>query len=291
MKARKITLLLVLLALPAMAEPLTFSTVGCGPYNAKAAEVLPKFVQAESAAGKSEFIVHLGDIVTGADAGAGKVTAKDYDYIRKTMTEDSKLPAYIVPGDNEWNDMPDPDAAWKMWSKHLLNLDRLSRTPWKTINQVERPENFAFVHKGVLIIGINLVGGKVHDAAEWKTRFAQNLQWIGSLFETQKEKVRAAVILCQANPIGFGKDVTKVSKNFGSFVDPFGKLGITFEKPILFLHADGHKWLKDKPWPTAKNITRVQVDLIDPKFPPLRVTVLDPPEQDEMFNFDRQLKK
>ena len=32
-----------------------------------------------------------------------------------------------------------------------------------------------------------------------------------------------------------------------------------FEKPILYLHGDGHRWIHDRPG-AAKNILRVQVD-------------------------------
>lgn len=292
MNARKITALLFLLLAPsASAEPLTFSAMGCGPYNADAAKAMPLFVRQLNEKKTSEFLVHLGDIVTGVDARAGTLTDKNYSDVQVALTRGSKIPTYIVPGDNEWNDRPDPDTGWQQWIKYLLNLDRRFEKSWKTENQESRPENFAFVHKGVLIIGINLVGGRVHDAAEWKTRFAQNLEWIKAHFEKEKTNVRAAVILCQANPIGFGKVGAQVAKTYGPFVEPFGKLAEVFEKPVLFLHADGHKWMVDNPWKDAPNVTRVQVDLIASQLPPVQVTVMDEAEKGSVFVFDRGLKK
>ena len=289
MNARKITALLFLFSLlSASADTLTFSAMGCGPYNADSEKAIPRFLKEMKAEGKSEFVVHLGDIVTGADAKLGKLKESHYSRIRDWFTAGG-VPSYIVLGDNEWNDSLDPAEARGRWDKHLLNLDRRFEKPWETINQVERPENFAFVHKGVLVIGINLVGGRIHDEREWRTRFSQDLDWIGRLFKSQKDNVRAAVVLCQANPIGFGKKEAAVKKSFGTFVDPFGKLAADFEKPVLFLHADGHKWINDKPWKAAQNVTRVQLDLIASKFPPLEVTVLEKPEKGSLFAFDRRL--
>jgi hypothetical protein len=68
-----------------------------------------------------------------------------------------------------------------------------------------------------------------------------------------------------------------------------GKLAASFKKPVLFLHADGHKWTVDKPWKAVSNITRIQVDRLEPNFPPVQITV--DATAKKPFNFDRRLKK
>ncbi len=281
-------LLPLLLAVPVLrAEELTFSALGCGPYTPPDEKAIVEFIRKENQDKAADFIVHLGDIFSGATARETVVGEDLYAKVRGYLTKGCTIPTYIVPGDNEWNDMPDPAQAWKWWTSQFLRLEDDFKPAWKTEYQDVRPENFAFVRKGVLLIGINLVGGRVHDQAEWTKRFAENNDWIEAQFAKHGTKVRAAVILAQANPIGFGDVGAAVNKTFGPFTGPFGKLAAAFRKPVLFLHSDGHKWIEDRPWKEAPNVTRIQIDLITPKFPPLRVTVRD--GMKDVFVFDRQL--
>jgi hypothetical protein len=79
---------------------------------------------------------------------------------------------------------------------------------------------------------------------------------------------------------------------FKPFTSRFAELSAAFGKPVLFLHADGHNWVKDHPWAAAPNVMRVQVDLIQAKFPPVQVTVKQKAGKDgEIFVFDRRLEK
>ena len=68
------------------------------------------------------------------------------------------------------------------------------------------------------------------------------------------------------------------------FFDPFLEEATRFEKPILYLHGDGHKWIKDRPF-DAENILRVQVDQ-GGIAPPLKVVVAG--SGAEVFEFDRR---
>lgn len=49
---------------------------------------------------------------------------------------------------------------------------------WTVERQVAQPENFAFVHKGIVFVGINLVAGSVYDASELGNRTANDRAWI-----------------------------------------------------------------------------------------------------------------
>jgi len=282
---------LLLAANIASAEPVRFSAMGCGPYKEPDEVAMRHHIaQENSIKEKSAFLIHLGDINSGAIAKAGKLGEDRYASIAKWLTDGNKVPTYIVPGDNEWNDRPDPDVGWKFWTKHLLRLEDKFETPWETGRQKERPENFAFVHEGVLFIGLNVVGGRVHDPLEWAQRFKQNNDWVEAQYTRHKDEVRAAVVFAQANVVGQGKPKTAVNTLFKPFTTRFAKISAEFGKPVLFQHADGHKWIKDHPWKSAPNVMRVQVDLIQAKFPPVQVTVLDEPGNDgKLFKFDRRL--
>lgn len=266
--------------------------MGCGPYRAEDEAALRHHIAQENRANlKSSFIIHLGDINSGALAKSGKLGEDRYAAVAGWLSEGNRIPTYIVPGDNEWNDRPDPDVGWRFWEKHLMKLNERFDPPWTTERQQARPENFAFVDGGVLFIGLNVVGGTVHDPVEWATRFKQDNDWVAAQYAKHRDKVRAAVVMAQANVVGQGKPKAAVNLLFKPFTSRFAELSAKFGKPVLFIHADGHNWTKDRPWNGAKNVVRVQVDLIQAKFPPVQVTVRDEPgAEGEMFEFDRRLE-
>jgi hypothetical protein len=129
---------------------------------------------------------------------------------------------------------------------------------------------------GVLFIGINKVGGLVHDAVEWKSRHQDNADWVTSRMEKYREQSRAAVIFAQASAVG----------NTPVFVRALRSAAADYKHPVLYLHADGHKWfVKKKEW--ADNITHVQLDVVDGAFPPVQVRVTG--DKDEPFRFNRRM--
>ena len=291
MRSLLVSIFLLAGALLAPAELVRFSAMGCGPYKPQDEVAMRYHIRQENLAKKkSAFLIHLGDINSGSVAKSGKLGEDRYASIAKWLTEGSKIPTYIVPGDNEWNDRPDPDVGWGFWKKHLLRLEERAGTAWETQRQEVRPENFAFVHGGVLFIGLNVVGGRVHDPVEWARRFKQDNDWVEAQYAAHGKSVRAAVVFAQANVVGQGRPKTSVNLLFQPFTRRFAELSAAFEKPVLFVHADGHKWIKDRPWKASPNVTRVQVDLIQAKFPPVQVTVREVAGEDgELFEFNRRL--
>lgn len=226
------------------AEPgvVTFYAMGDVPYSPEDDVLLPR--QIAALPGDAEFIVHLGDIKDGTTPCDEAVYIKVSGMLRK-----SKHRVFIVPGDNEWNDCKEPAPSWDYWAKYFMKFDRHWENGLVVSRQQARQENFAFFHKGVLFIGINLVGGTVHDAREWKTRHQQDLAWIASQLVKHGEMSRCMVLFGHAQP----------ALKHADFFGPFGDVATTYGKPILYLHGDGHRWIKDQPF-TAKNILRVQVD-------------------------------
>lgn len=292
MRPISFSLLILATAGGALAQPVHFSAMGCGPYRPPDEIALRHHVAVENRTEpKSAFLIHLGDIATGAMAKENKLGEDRYAAMAKWLSDGNRIPTYIIPGDNEWNDRPDPAVGWEFWTKHLLKLEEKFATPWATDRQEVRSENFAFVHEGVLFVGLNVVGGTVHDPLEWARRFKQDNDWVAAQYAKHKDSVRAAVVFAQANVVGQGKPAAAVKLVFQPFTKRFAELSAAFGKPVLFLHADGHKWIQDRPWDNAPNVTRVQVDLIQDKFPPVQVTVADAPGKDgEIFHFERRLE-
>ncbi len=72
--------------------------------------------------------------------------------------------------------------------------------------QLEREENFSFVKNRVLFVGLNIVGGRVHDDAEWKQPHAECLDWVRRNFRLSGDQVGSAVIFGHAKPAAIHDD-------------------------------------------------------------------------------------
>ncbi|MBT6846406.1 MAG: hypothetical protein HOA14_03205, partial [Planctomycetaceae bacterium] len=167
------SLLFCIATLGAEPAPVAFYAMGDVPYAPEEDLLLPK--QIENLPTDGQFLIHVGDIKNGATPCDESVYTKVASMLGK-----SKLPTFIIPGDNEWNDCENPAQGWKYWQKHFNNFDTKWKYDFVVNRQKVRNENFTFNIDGVLFIGINLVGGRVQDAVEWKTRHAQNISWIES---------------------------------------------------------------------------------------------------------------
>jgi Calcineurin-like phosphoesterase len=266
---------LMLVALPVCAttppgELLTFAAIGDGPRHPVEEPVLLEQLAKESAKGTTEFVVHVGDIIHGIEV----LPESHYEKVAGIL-KTSTVPVIIVPGDNEWNDLDDPDVGWTYWTKHFLGFEKGFKNAPKTRRQEVRPENVAWISKGVLMIGLNLVGGRIHDKEEWQLRHKQNAEWVRENLEARGRDVRAAVVFCQAKP----------NKKHADFVAPFAEAATRFGKPVLFLHGDGHHYQVEEAW-AAPNVTRLMIDQVAIA-PPTIVQVTTDPKKP--FIFDRQL--
>ena len=245
----------------------TFYAMGDVPYAPEEDTLLPK--QITKLPDDAEFVIHVGDIKRGQPLCTEAVYIKVSGMLRKSVA-----PVFIIPGDNEWNDCLDPDQAWKYWDQYFMKFDSRWSHALPVSRQKIRQENFAFVQGNVLFVGLNIVGGRVHDAQEWKLRHAGGLDWVKLNLQKAGEDITSLVIFGHAKPAANHKD----------FFTPFNKVAEDFAKPILYLHGDGHKWIHDRPF-KAKNVLRVEVDQ-GGIAPPLKVTVTD--HATDPFVFDRR---
>ena len=237
--------------------PYTFSAIGDIPYTPEENVLLAQWIAAENALDpKMPFMVHLGDI----KAGFFVPCTEDIYALVAGLLKASQIPIYIVPGDNEWNDcFGDVDGAWKLWAQYFMAFETgwANRPP--TEHQVERPENMAFVSGPAVFVGLNLPGGFVHDAAEWETRMAQNVAFIGQQLEKHAD-YPIAVVFAQAEPSGSNT----------AFFDGLRAAAVGWNKPILYLHGDGHEYKVDQPW-AEQNLFRIEVPANGAK--PLHITI------------------
>ncbi|MCK6623352.1 MAG: InlB B-repeat-containing protein, partial [Calditrichia bacterium] len=245
----------------AQGSTIIFSATGDVPYGSNEYPILEQQIVDHNLYSPSKFLIHVGDIKEGTSSCPESI----YEDV-SAMLKELAVPVYIVPGDNEYNDCSNPTQAWQYWTTYFMNFEENFCGAFATEHQGVRQENFAFVLDGVLFIGINLVGGRVHSQSEWNTRMQQDADWVEFQFQDKISQVRAAVVFAQAGP---------GNSNRNLFFDQFEQSAADFAKPILFLHGDGHSWKLDKPFP-QQNVTRVQVNMGGNE-DPVQVTVnMDP---------------
>jgi chitodextrinase len=237
----------------AQGQPLTFSVTGDIPYSGKE-DLFQSQVDDHNLMSPSELFFHVGDIKSQDDACVDSYYAQTSDIMVQLA-----VPSFIVPGDNEWNDCPDPGSAWALWEAYFTDFEQLFCGTPPVEAQSVRHENFAFVHQGVLFIGINLVGGSTISSNELETRLQDDADWVEQQFSSKRSQVRAAVILAHAERSG-SRDL---------FYDQFDASASAFGKPILFVHGNTHDWAYTTNW-GAPNISRISIEQNEP---PLEVTV------------------
>jgi hypothetical protein len=255
------------------AKDLVIGAMGDGPRGSDEWQMLEDQVLDLNKGKKYDFFVHVGDLWHGTDR------LPESHYTRAAaILKLSKIPAYIVPGDNEWNDLNDPAEGWKFWTNTFYGFDANFKKSYIVEHQEGQQENIAFVTKGVLFVGLTVVGGTVHDKEEWTARHARCAQWVNEQLIAHKDEVRAAVVFAQARP----NDVKQID-----FFMPFIESATVFEKPLLYLHGDGHRFNIETPW-RASNVWRVQIDSVGVN-PPLEVRITH--DIGEPFRFIRTFKE
>jgi len=157
----------------------------------------------------------------------------EYDNVATLLWDHSNVPVFMIPGNNDWNDCPMPEAAFEYWMEKLNRFEEFYATGQYDLPMVgrqnSRDENFAFLSKGVLFIGLNLVDGTVQDESEWDLRHLQNVQWIEQqLSENDEGEYRAIVMFGHS---GFN---SKVGDFFWPAIDRLKEVN----KPVLYLHAN-----------------------------------------------------
>ena len=255
---------------------LTFCVIADVPYYDEEARVLPTQIRDQMEG--CEFLVHLGDIMRGENSGfgfekclpmcaskthsfvfypcVGEISCTEDHYINiKAMMLESRVPAFIVPGDNEWNDCGSDamvEVAWDQWRTYFTNLEDNWNHTLPVVRSFDYPENFYFIMKRTLIFGLNVVGGRVQDPAEWFTRLTAEVEWIKSIVLMNIGlNADGVIILAHA----------KLTQDHISFSNPlrqFVRDDLANEVPFLYLHGDGHKYIYNSGFLNQPNMLGIQ---------------------------------
>ena len=150
---------------PGKTEKIVFSVMGDVPRSLQEDTLLQKQIHAHNLKSPSKMMFHVGDIKAGSDPCDEAVYQKVCGFLKKL-----DVPVFIVPGDNEWNDCENPIQAWKYWEKYFLKFDNNWKLKYNVEYQTGQQENFSFKINDILFVGINLVGGRIHDQKIWNKK-------------------------------------------------------------------------------------------------------------------------
>jgi hypothetical protein len=262
----------------------TFYATGDAPYTRKQAAKLK--IQMQEVPSDAEFVIHIGDL---RRAGPNiKCLGSQYAEAADILRGSSNAPVFVLIGDNDWTDCPNQEEGYQLWQKEFVGFEsKYWEHSFDIQRQPERPYNFAFQHKGVLFIGLNIIAGDVHDANEWTNRLTEQADWttdlIRSYHQANGDVVGRVVIFGHASP---GKHQRPFFRPLRALVTELeGKL------PIFYLNGDTHRWLYQPNFFDEPSLLRVTVSglAVDPL---LKVTVTaDGKYRDptEAFAIDRRL--
>lgn len=253
------------------------------------------------------FTVHVGDINSGRTQATNEHFEKIAGYF---ATFDH--PLFYTPGDNEWADTWQPARGGFDALERLATLRRmffpkdqsLGRRPMPLTSQRGDPAHATYVENvrwtlgGVVFATAHVIGSNNNDKpaqaalhAEYLKRDAANTAWIRASFaEATRSGARAFVLCIQAGP--FPEDsATKrdaPQSGFVNFLRVLTEETLKFDRPVLLVHGDQHRFVIDKVLrnPANKRIiekfTRLQV-FGDRDMHAVRITV--DPKAPEIFSF------
>ncbi|KAL3790408.1 hypothetical protein HJC23_013580 [Cyclotella cryptica] len=123
----------------------------------------------------AKFLVHLGSTVRKVDDCLESAYAKAALSLQSTPVS-----AYALPGNFDWPLCTNSTRGLNLWRTHFASIER---TVWgRPVEYVvrrqmpSRPENFAFLWKRVMFIGLHVV--QSGNANETSTRIQDNLDWV-----------------------------------------------------------------------------------------------------------------
>lgn len=236
----------------------------------------------------AEFVIHLGDLRLARDNPP--CVRSEYNDAAMRLRA-SHAPVFVIVGDNDWTDCPNQQEGWNLWFETFVGFES---EHWEHDFQIRRQngrtENFSFVSKGNLVIGLNIVGGLPgNNTNEWQVRLREQLNWLKVLVRDYRDelspRVGRVVIFGHAHPNNFH------NQYFFNGLRDFIRDDLRNEIPVLYMNGDRHVWQTNPNWYGQSSWFRVTLSG-NAKDPPTKVTVransqYQPPSQ--AFVLDRRL--
>lgn len=262
--------------------PRTIAVIGDTPYGDEQVAAFPRLVADVNADRKVRLVLHLGDIKNGSS------TCTDERFLSlRALYDRFRDPFAYTPGDNEWTDCHRPAAGGYLPTERLDRLREIFYPePGRTLGgrarrvdtQAREPGYEAYVENqrwtdARVVFSLLHVVGSSNDLAPWfgtaetaaqrelrlaefAERQAANLAWLEETFaQARAERARGVVLAMQADTFA-----TPGDPGFTALIERITQLTREFRGPVLLLQGDTHRYLVDRPLPTAPNLTRIVVE-------------------------------
>jgi len=271
-----------------------FYAVGDAPYTEQQERELKE--QMLVIPSDAEFVIHIGDIRNAEDGGACQ--PRDYE-TAESILRLSPVPVFVILGDNDWNDCSNPNRGLQLWNDTFFQFES---SRWDhsfgIVRQPGRVENFSFVHKGALFIGLNIVGGKVLSRDEWTSRLTDQFEWTRELILGYNKSLSASSLRQGGDGVSVGRVVifghANPNNNHAKFFGPlrnFIRDELRNGLPILYINGDKHQWRYSPNYYNQTSFLRLMLRGGTSE-PPLRVSVnMDGTyvPTNQAFTYDRRL--
>ncbi|KAL3816623.1 hypothetical protein ACHAXA_004805, partial [Cyclostephanos tholiformis] len=210
----------------------TFYLIADCPYSANEREnLMPAYIGQLSS--DAEFLVHLGDL---QNAQADNCEEWAYQSASSILHE-SRVPTFVLPGDNDINDCINVTHGKEMWAKYFKRIDERWNHDFDVIRWGELDESFSFLHKGVLYIGLDIPGGTPYNLSVTEERFDEHLERINSILKGLSDsEYKVIVLLGQVDPT-YGQ-----AGNSQVFFEIIADIVKNIGKPTVYFHGDFHKY-------------------------------------------------
>ncbi len=237
----------------------TFYVTSDSPFDSAAEDRLTKDL--ENIPMDSEFVIHLGNI---QDASVSMCPKTRYNDIASVLAE-SPVPLFIVPGADDWTKCPAPETALSHWMSAFEDFDLKFKHGLPVKRDRQNPEAFAFLHLGVLFMGLHIVSGPVVDDDDvWVARQKEMLKFYYGIANLNKGNFRSVVLMGNARPSA--QQTVFFNTLFSNLKD--------HHAPIVYIHANerGDEVLQHYPFESRKDILAIGVH-DGSSHPPLKITV------------------
>jgi hypothetical protein len=233
-------------------EPITFFAIGDVPYTEDQATKLA--AQIKNIPTEADFIIHVGDMRNASVSDS--CNNEEYEAVAEILKQ-SPIPVLILPGDNDWVDCRHPRTAFGYWKDYFLGFEsRFWDHGFEITHQEDVEENFAFVHKGSLFMGLNMVGRSVLGDDAWEERMESQASWV---IQSVKDYREGAV---PGNERVFLFGHADPSSKHDGFFEPlrdFIRDELENAIPFLYLHGDQHEWLYEPDYLNQESFLRIMV--------------------------------
>jgi hypothetical protein len=210
------------------------------------------------------FVVHDGDIWKGG-------TPCSDDRLRRVKAVFNGFTTLVyTPGDNEWQDCPNPEGRLPAIRRVFFGrAESLGTRQIPQLRQPGVPENARWERGGVVFATLDVPGPGGGGPAT-----TADLAWLDSSFdEAARVKAAAVMVIWQDDPTD-GSSPTLVAR--------LRRRAAAFGRPVVLVHGDTHQYKLDHPWPDTPNLTRLETF---PGFTPQWVRATVNPATAQVFSF------